>query len=125
MAQGSVSVLAGSDRLLCRSDELLERGAGFKFDVSWHGETVPAFVVRYNGKAHAYLNRCAHVPVPLDWDGERFFDHSRLYLLCATHGALYAPDSGHCLGGRCNGRHLTALDVVERDGAIYLISRHA
>lgn len=108
------------ERLICRSEALQERGAGVGFEVSWLGETVPAFVIRYNGKVHAYLNRCAHVPVRLDWQQGEFYDHSRLYLVCATHGALYAPDSGRCLGGRCNGKHLTVLDVVERDGAVYL-----
>jgi len=70
---------------------------------------------------HAYLNRCGHVPVELDWQHGEFFDDSKLYLICATHGALYAPESGQCLGGRCNGRGLTKLPVEERDGNIYLI----
>jgi nitrite reductase/ring-hydroxylating ferredoxin subunit len=109
------------ERFICRSEALQERGTGVHFDLPWLGEIAPAFVVRYNGRVHAYLNRCAHVPVRLDWEQGEFFDFSRLYLVCATHGALYAPDSGHCLGGRCNGKSLQALKVVERDGAVYLI----
>jgi nitrite reductase/ring-hydroxylating ferredoxin subunit len=42
-------------------------------------------------------------------------------LICATHGALYAPESGRCLGGRCNGNGLVALSVVEDEGQIFLI----
>jgi nitrite reductase/ring-hydroxylating ferredoxin subunit len=42
-------------------------------------------------------------------------------LICATHGALYAPDSGRCLGGRCNGKGLEAVAVVEHDGQVLLI----
>jgi nitrite reductase/ring-hydroxylating ferredoxin subunit len=60
------------------------------------------------------------VPVELDWQHGEFFDDSKLYLICATHGALYAPESGHCLGGRCNGKGLEPVSVIERDGLIYL-----
>jgi nitrite reductase/ring-hydroxylating ferredoxin subunit len=66
------------------------------------------------------LNRCGHVPVELDWRQGEFFDGSGLYLICATHGALYAPDSGRCLGGRCNGKGLEPVAVVEEDGWIVL-----
>jgi hypothetical protein len=57
--------------------------------------------------------------VELDWQPNEFFDDSKLYLICATHGALYSPADGRCLGGRCNGRGLTPLPIEERDGAIY------
>ncbi len=109
-------------QVICRSDELQERGLGVRFELPWYGVASPAFAVRYNGKVHAYLNRCAHVPVQLDWQHGEFFDHSRLYLICATHGALYAPDSGRCMGGRCSGKGLQPLGVVERDGLVYLTS---
>ncbi|HWU84336.1 MAG TPA: Rieske 2Fe-2S domain-containing protein [Rhodocyclaceae bacterium] len=117
-----MSAPAPTERFICSSEALPERGDGVTFEVPWHGQSAPAFAIRYNGRVHAYLNRCAHAPVRLDWDSGGFFDHSRLYLLCATHGALYAPDSGQCLGGRCNGKGLQALQVTERDGAVYLLS---
>jgi nitrite reductase/ring-hydroxylating ferredoxin subunit len=113
--------MAARQRLICASREVAERGRGYCFGVDWAGERAPAFVVRFRGRVHAYLNRCAHVPVEMDWKPGDFFDMSGLYLICATHGALYAPDSGHCLGGRCDGRGLTPVPVVERDGNIYLI----
>ena len=83
--------------------------------------TAPAFVIRYRGEVRAYLNRCGHIPVEIDWQPGEFFDHSGLYLICATHGALYAPESGRCVGGRCNGKGLQAVLVTERDGQIFLI----
>jgi nitrite reductase/ring-hydroxylating ferredoxin subunit len=51
----------------------------------------------------------------LDWVEGQFFESSGLYLMCATHGAIYAPDSGRCVGGPCRGARLRALEVEERD----------
>ena len=108
-------------RLICASDELVEGGSGVRFTVERHGVSEAAFVVRFRGRVHAYLNRCAHLAVELDWQPGEFFDLSGLYLICATHGALYAPESGRCLGGRCNGKGLEAVAVSERDGGVFLI----
>lgn len=113
--------MAAGERLICASEALVDGGAGVRFTVARDGREEPAFAIRFHGKAHAYFNRCGHVPVELDWQHGEFFDDSKLYLICATHGALYAPENGHCLGGRCNGRGLEAIPVTERDGHIYLI----
>lgn len=110
-----------NQRLICASDELVDGGRGVRFTVDRHGFSDPAFAVRFYGRVYAYLNRCAHVPTEMDRQTGEFFDHSGLYLTCATHGALYAPESGRCLGGRCNGKGLVALSVVERDGHVFLI----
>lgn len=109
-----------TERLLCASAALKDGGDGVRFTVSRHGVEEPAFVVRYRGVAHAYINRCGHVPIELDWQEGRFFDLTGDYLICAAHGAIYAPESGRCLGGRCSGQGLASLTVVERDGNIYL-----
>jgi len=109
---------------ICVSAAVEEGGKGFRFELDWHGERAAAFVIRYGGRAHAYLNRCGHVPVELDWQPGEFFDVARIYLVCATHGALYDPASGACLGGRCNGRGLVGLPIEEHDGHIYLIEEH-
>jgi nitrite reductase/ring-hydroxylating ferredoxin subunit len=78
-----------------------------------------SFAIRWQGRVRAYLNQCAHIPVELDWQPGEFFDFSRLYLICSTHGALYDPATGACLGGRCEGRGLSVLKTVERDDNIY------
>ncbi len=113
--------MAAHERLICESSALVEGGMGVCFEVNGEKVPVSAFVVRFGGKVHAYLNRCGHVPVEMDWQKGRFFDMSGLYLVCTTHGALYAPESGRCLGGRCNGKGLVSVPVVERDGGIYQI----
>lgn len=112
--------MAASQRLICRSDQIAERARGWRFTVAAVEGLLPAFAVRYRGKVYAYVNRCAHVGVELDWAEGEFFDVSGLYLVCSTHGAAYHPESGRCAGGPCKGRGLVAVKVVERDGAVYL-----
>jgi nitrite reductase/ring-hydroxylating ferredoxin subunit len=83
------------------------------------GDKATGFVVRHGGKAYGYLNRCAHVPIELDWAEGEFFESSGLYIMCATHGAIYVPDSGYCAGGPCKGGRLRPIAVTEADGVIY------
>ncbi|WP_422648359.1 Rieske 2Fe-2S domain-containing protein [Cupriavidus sp. H18C1] len=111
----------GDARRLCAADELAEGGVGVRFTVAIGGREIGAFAVRYEGAVHGYLNQCAHVPMELDWQEGHFFESSGLYLMCATHGAIYAPDSGLCVGGPCRGASLAKLRVEERDGAVYWI----
>jgi nitrite reductase/ring-hydroxylating ferredoxin subunit len=113
--------VATGERLICASGDLADGGRGVRFEVEYHGRLAPAFAVRYRGQVYAYLNRCAHVPTELDWNAGEFFDASGLYLICATHGALYSPITGGCLGGRCNSRGLRALEVREHGGCVYLM----
>jgi nitrite reductase/ring-hydroxylating ferredoxin subunit len=113
--------MAEHERLICAADDLAELGRGVRFELTRFGQPQPAFVVRYDGRPRAYLNQCGHVPVELDWQEGEFFDYSRLYLICSTHGALYHPADGHCVGGRCAGRGLIPVPVVERDGRVYVI----
>ncbi len=106
---------------VCASEALVEGGDGVRFewaDPADGGRPSAAFVVRYDGYARAFLNRCAHLPAELDWLPGRFFDDSGLYLICATHGALYEADTGRCVAGPCNGGRLAMLRCVERDGRV-------
>jgi nitrite reductase/ring-hydroxylating ferredoxin subunit len=112
--------MADAKRVICNSADLAEKGKGVRFSVERDGKAVPAFAVRHHGKACAYLNRCAHLGVELDWEPGEFFDSFGVYLICATHGAAYRPDDGHCIGGPCKGKKLEALDIAESDGVIYL-----
>lgn len=105
--------------LVCESDALIEGGKGVRFMLTAGGEDATGFAVRFEGKVHGYLNRCAHVPVELDWNEGEFFDSSGLYLMCSTHGAVYLPESGHCAGGPCHGGRLRPIGMVEQDGRIY------
>jgi nitrite reductase/ring-hydroxylating ferredoxin subunit len=104
---------------ICDSAAVEEGGKGVRFPVVAFGDDATGFVVRYDGKAFAYLNRCAHVPIELDWFQGEFFESSGLYLMCSTHGAIYQPDTGACSGGPCTGGRLRKIAVHEVDNKIY------
>ena len=106
--------------LVCASSDLADGGDGLRFDVVRKNETTPAFAIRHGGRVYAYLNRCAHIAMELDWKPGKFLDAEGEYLICSTHGALYAPESGACRGGPCRGAGLTRLDVFEADGRVYM-----
>ena len=104
---------------LCPSAELIERGDAHVFDVLHFREPARAFVLRFDGRLVAYLNRCLHVPTEMDWQYGQFLDGDKEHILCATHGATYEPRTGRCAGGPCGRGKLTAMDVEERDGQVY------
>ena len=106
---------------LCNSAELEDGGMAVPFDVVYGGQTCRAFAVRWKGRVHAYLNRCAHVAMEMDWQPNRFFDDSGRWLLCGTHGAVYQPDTGACAGGPCRG----GLVRITTDDAEALKAVHA
>ena len=108
-------------RVICASRALEDGGGGVRFKVQTAEGEQAAFAVRYYGKVYAYLNRCAHVPVEMDWMDGAFFDYSKLYLICATHGAMYLPHTGVCVQGPCPGKRLKPVAIEERDGQILLI----
>jgi len=114
--------MVAASRLICDAREIEEGGRGVRFVVERNGNpSQPAFAVRFEGVVYAYLNRCAHIPVELDWAPGEFFDVSKLYLICSTHGAMYLPDTGRCVAGPCKGCNLVRVPVQEVDGKVYLI----
>lgn len=103
---------------LCNSGELVDGGMAVPFDVVYAGQTCRAFAIRYQGKPHAFLNRCTHVAMEMDWQPNRFFDDTGRWLLCGTHGAAYEPDTGACAGGPCRGA-LVRIALSESDGVVH------
>lgn len=100
---------------LCNTFDLVEGGLAVPFDVNYAGQTCRAFAVRYLGQPHAYLNRCTHVAMELDFQPNRVFDSTGQWLLCATHGAAYEPSTGECGGGPCKGG-LIKIAMRDTDG---------
>jgi nitrite reductase/ring-hydroxylating ferredoxin subunit len=103
---------------LCQSADLTDGGRAVPFDLVYGGQTCRAFAIRFDGQVHAYLNRCTHVAMELDWQPDRFFDDSGQWLLCASHGAAYRPDTGQCAGGPCKGG-LIRVALSEAGGVVF------
>jgi len=97
---------------------MMEPGRSAKVRLVCDNQAVEAFVVNHEGRFYAYVNRCAHVGTPLDaWPNEFFSEDGRL-LICATHGAVYEPETGLCVEGPCPGARLTPLPVSVRGAEV-------
>ncbi len=108
--------------MICASAALPERGTGVRFALG-DGERAPTgFAIRHGGTVHAFVNRCPHMGTELDWQPGEFFEESGLYLVCATHGALFQPATGFCVAGPCKGASLEGLRTREEEGRVLLLN---
>jgi nitrite reductase/ring-hydroxylating ferredoxin subunit len=94
-------------------------GTTQRFELTCDGRAVPGFVVNVSGRLHAWVNRCRHVPMELDWVENRFFTEDGRWIQCATHGALYEPETGECVAGPPCGKALLRVPIEVRDGEIF------
>lgn len=99
-------------------------GTSKKFLLIIEGREEECFVVNHRGALHAYVNRCCHVPMTMDWIDNRFFTEDKQYILCATHGACYLPDTGECVSGPPLGMTLTPIELRVEDGMIRAVTPH-
>ena len=104
---------------LCASADLVERGQAVAFDVLLWRQPARAFALRFNGRVVAYINRCVHVPVEMDWQPGQFLDMDKRWIICSIHGASYEPADGRCVGGPCGRGRLRPLRTDERAGQVY------
>lgn len=84
-----------------------------------NGKTI--MVVKFKQQFFAYLNECQHLQVELDWEEGKFFDADNQYIICSTHGALYNPQTGHCISGPCKSKYLKKLDIIQTKNQIRII----
>jgi nitrite reductase/ring-hydroxylating ferredoxin subunit len=101
-------------KLVARIGEL-QPGSSKKFVIKPGGHPVEAFVINYDGALYAYVNRCRHIALTLDWVDNRFFTEDGRYIICANHGATYEPKTGECIWGPCLGAFLqpVALEIAQ------------
>lgn len=69
------------------------------------------FVIRQAAQIWAYVNRCPHLGVTLNWMPNQFLDLEGRHIQCTTHGALFRFEDGLCLAGPCHGKHLEPVPV--------------
>jgi nitrite reductase/ring-hydroxylating ferredoxin subunit len=97
-------------RIVARVGEM-KPGSVKKFRLICQKYRVDAFLINYDGRFHAYVNRCRHMTTPLDFVRYQFFTDDGRHLICMTHGALYDPQNGLCVDGPCKGQSLYSLPV--------------
>ncbi len=107
-------------RVICAAALLEEGRRGVRFALRPGAPEEKGFVVRYDGQARAFVNRCPHLGTELDWQPGEFFEEAGLYLVCSTHGAIFEPASGMCVAGPCRGARLEAVNVHELEGQILI-----
>lgn len=115
----------GVSRVLCRLDEIPDgEGRGFDLDRDTAdglaGGALQIFVVRQGDRVLGYANACPHLSTPLDWIENQFMSTDKSLILCATHGALFRIDDGHCVAGPCEGDSLKPLQISVHDGKVSL-----
>lgn len=117
MAESGLGACAAQH--ICAAAELVESGRGQVFDIEEYKRPARAFVLRVKGQVVGYVNRCAHVPVELDWQPGEFLDADKREIICSVHGATYDPMSGTCTSGPAGRGRLKPLRVAEIDGQVY------
>ncbi len=104
-------------KVVARAGEL-SHGMTKKFHLRCQGNTIEALLVNYEGNIYAYVNRCCHLPLSMDWVDNHFFTENKRYLICANHGATYEPATGECIWGPCFGAFLQGIPLEVSDGKI-------
>jgi nitrite reductase/ring-hydroxylating ferredoxin subunit len=89
----------------------LRPGETRKFLLECDGQEIEGFLLNYAGEHHAYVNRCRHVPMSLDWVENQFFTDDGRFVQCATHGAYYRPETGECVAGPPCGKTLVRVPL--------------
>ena len=102
-------------RKLCRLDDLAPNASrGFGPPL---GGFTGLFAVRTD-TVHVYVNACPHIGVGLDWAPDDFLTRDKQHIVCATHGALFAIETGLCTQGPCKGDSLETVPATIVDGWI-------
>jgi nitrite reductase/ring-hydroxylating ferredoxin subunit len=110
--------MPGMSTPIARASELAP-GKTKKFLLECDGREIEGFVLNVGGALHAYVNRCRHVPMGLDWVENQFFTEDGQFIQCATHGAYYVPETGECVAGPPCGKSLVRVPI-QVDGDVIL-----
>ena len=55
--------MADDERLITSSADVVEGGAGARFEFGTYPNAPSAFAIRYRGAAYAFVNRCPHMEI--------------------------------------------------------------
>jgi len=108
------------NKITINKQKFLKNKFSTKLIVKRNNDSIEVFIVLYNKSYFAYVNKCKHLDVELDWDPNNFFDDENRFIVCSTHGALYEPTTGECVAGPCKGAHLESLTINETKSNIVI-----
>ena len=115
---------AWPERIVCRFEDLAIQGAR-EFQVGEGDWPFSGIVCRRGDTVYAYANVCPHKQHPLNLIDDNFLitvPGGGQLLRCASHGALFVPETGLCVFGPCSGRELRSLPCRVVDGAVLVTS---
>lgn len=98
--------------------DLIPDGAARNFVLEMRAGRFHGFVVRRGQSVRGYVDRCAHMALPLAQQLDRYLTDDGSLIQCSWHGALYRIEDGQCVGGPCAGARLTPWAVQVVDGNI-------
>jgi nitrite reductase/ring-hydroxylating ferredoxin subunit len=109
---------------LCRVDDLPD-GHSRGFDPLGEGHD-SMFIVRQGARLHAWRNACPHYDrARMAWKKDEFLNADRSQIVCGAHGAMFRIDTGECTIGPCLGQRLRAVELVQHEGAVYVVAPFA
>jgi nitrite reductase/ring-hydroxylating ferredoxin subunit len=115
MAQPAIDVA----RVLCRLADLPDNGCR-EFRLGAGDWPLRGFVLRVAQQVRAYVNQCAHLQYPLNYQPNEFLTPDGSLIVCTVHGALFEKLTGCCVAGPCYGRSLISLPLRIDAGYILL-----
>jgi len=113
-----MTVTSDRTRVVVGKTDEIAPGSTKKFLFVLRGQEIEAFALNRGGEFHAYLNRCRHLPMTMDWVENQFFTEDGAYIQCATHGACYVPETGECVEGPPFGKFLIRVPIEIEGGEI-------
>ncbi|MGN7999914.1 Rieske (2Fe-2S) protein [Sphingomonas sp. 22176] len=101
--------------------DLIPDGTARNFVLEMRAGRFHGFVVRRGAQVFGYVDRCAHMPVPLTQKLDAYLTPDASHIQCSWHGALYTVEEGRCVGGPCVGARLLPWPVTTIDGMIVTV----
>ena len=105
----AVKVKSGIEGELAKKIQSLIKQSKIKVQAAIQGDAV-----------RVWVNACPHVGTPLDWTPDKFMSRDGRHIVCATHGALFSPETGECVQGPRRGDYIDAVAAEIRDGVVYV-----
>lgn len=96
--------------------ELIADGVARSFVLQMKAGRFHGFVVRRGATVHGYVDRCPHAGLPLARALDDYLTPDGRLIACGWHSALFAVDTGTCVGGPCMGQSLTPWPLSVQEG---------